>query len=88
MFSNAMNTIESAISTSMRGGNQSPVGAKPRAEANSVIECAAVNDVITAINGRIRGRLEVAVQALRAATPYSLIEAAARLPHGALVAAR
>jgi hypothetical protein len=41
-----------------------------------------------AFNGRIRGRLEVAVQALRAATPYSLGEAAARLPHGALVAAR
>ncbi len=43
---------------------------------------------LAAINGRIRGRLEVAVQALRAATPYSLVEAAARLPHGALVAAR
>ncbi len=43
---------------------------------------------IAAMNGQIHGRLEVAVQALRAATPYSLVEAAARLPRGALVAAR
>ncbi len=44
--------------------------------------------VIAATNARIHGRLEVAVQALRTATPYSLAEAAAKLPHGALVAAR
>ena len=43
---------------------------------------------IAAIGGQIHGRLEVAIQALRAATPYSLVEAAARLPHGALVAVR
>ena len=49
MFSNAMYTIDSAISTSISGGNQSASGARPLADAISVIECATVNDVTIAI---------------------------------------
>ena len=44
-----MYTIDSAISTSISGGNQSASGAKPSADAISVIECATVNDVTIAI---------------------------------------
>ena len=54
MFSNAMYRIDSAISVSMSGANQSAVGARPRVDAMSVIECATVNDVMTAISGRSR----------------------------------
>ena len=45
MFSSAMYTIDTAISVSMSGGNQSASGAKPNADAISVTECATVNDV-------------------------------------------
>ena len=41
----------SAISTSMSGGNQSALGAKPSADAKSVMECATVNDVTIATAG-------------------------------------
>ncbi len=54
MFSSAMYTIETAISVSMSGGNQSAFGANPNADAISVIECATVNDVMTATSGRTR----------------------------------
>src|ERR1700720_3469301 len=36
----------------MRGGNQRAVGASPKAEAISVMECATVNDVTSTISGR------------------------------------
>ena len=49
-----MYTIDAAISTSMSGGNQSASGAKPAADAMSVIECATVNAVTIATSGRIR----------------------------------
>ena len=53
MFSSAMYTMESAISASMSGGNQSASGASPIADAMSVIECATVNDVMMATSGLI-----------------------------------
>ncbi len=45
MFSIAMNTMVAAIRVSISGGNHSASGARPNAEANSVIECATVNAV-------------------------------------------
>ena len=54
MFSNAMYTIDSAISVSTSGGNHSAAGASPSAEAISVIECATVNAVMIAMSGRSR----------------------------------
>ena len=54
MFSKAMYTIERAINTSMRGGNQSALGAKSNADAINVIEWATVNDVTMTTSGRTR----------------------------------
>ena len=45
MFSNAMNRMDAAMSTSMSGGNQSPPGARFIADAIKVIECAMVKEV-------------------------------------------
>ena len=43
-----------AISVSISGGNQSASGAKPKAEAISVIECATVKEVTITTSGRSR----------------------------------
>ncbi len=45
MFSIAMQTIESAMSVSMSGGNQRARGARSKADAMSVIECATAKAV-------------------------------------------
>ena len=52
IFSNAMKTIESAISVSISGGNQRTLGASPRAEAINVIECAIVKEVTIGTNAQ------------------------------------
>ena len=49
-----MNTIDAAIAVSTNGANHRPSGARPRAAATSVIECAAVNAVTTGTSGRSR----------------------------------
>ena len=54
MFSNAIQTIDAAISVSTRGGNQRASGASSNADAISVTEWAAVNDVTMAARGRSR----------------------------------
>ena len=54
MFSSAISTMVAAISISISGGNHSASGAKPNAEANSVIEWAIVNEVTMMISGRSR----------------------------------
>ena len=53
-FSIASHRIDAAISSSTSGGNHSASGAKPLADAISVIECATVNDVTIAMSARIR----------------------------------
>ena len=51
MFSSAMYRIETATSVSISGGNHRASGAKPRADAISVIEWATVNAVTTPTSG-------------------------------------
>ena len=46
--------IESAISVSMSGGNHNALGARPKADAISVMECAMVKDVMIRMSGRHR----------------------------------
>ena len=49
-----MKTMDAAMSVSIRGGNQSALGAMPSTEAPSVIEWAAVKAVTTETRGQKR----------------------------------